>query len=164
MEQLRQASPVARAAGQPLATRTFALLKRNGKKGRTETPPQRSIAGPGSGGAQRAPPRPPAAGTAERGRAADAPQSGNEGVRGPRGRGAGGGAEAPRSPAQRRRALLPPGGGTPHPAPRCAALLCSAPTGRPPRPGAARPPSRSPLAPAPASAPLPRGGSPSRLC
>lgn len=60
MEQLRQASLVARAAGQPLATQTFALLERNGEKGRTETLAQRG-AGPGSGRAQRAPPRSPAA-------------------------------------------------------------------------------------------------------
>lgn len=46
MEQLRQASLVARAAGQPLATQTFALLERNGEKGRTETLAQRG-AGPG---------------------------------------------------------------------------------------------------------------------
>lgn len=49
MEQLRQASPVARAAGQTLATQAFALLEWNGKKSRTETLRSAGSAAPGGG-------------------------------------------------------------------------------------------------------------------
>lgn len=99
MEQLRQASPVARAAGRALATQTFALLKRNGEKGRTETLAQRR-AGDRPRSARRQPGQRSAA---RRSRSVQRELGG---------RAAGGGAETPRSP-------LPP-----RPAQRSAAALC----------------------------------------
>lgn len=128
MEQLRQASPVARAAGQTLATQTFALLKRNGEKGRTETLVQRG-AGPGSSRAQRAPPRPAAAGA---GSSAEPLLSSDGKVRASRARCrvAAGAAEVPHSAA----ALCCP-----------LATDCPAPTGRTPRLTAPRSLPRPPL-------------------
>lgn len=105
--------------GQALATQTFALLKRNGKKGLTETPvPRRGTAA--FSGLRRARRQRAEEGARPRHRGSAAgtgvgcvPHFPREGME------RGDPAESPRSPAQRRRALLPPGGALPRPALRC---------------------------------------------